>query len=48
MGKSRMKAESGREAGLELCSPAALFGQEGQRTLKLEERITQLFVDFGP
>jgi hypothetical protein len=42
-----MKAESSRQVGFELCAPAALLGQ-GLRTLKLEERITQLFVDFGP
>jgi RNA polymerase sigma-70 factor (ECF subfamily) len=41
-----MKAESGREASLEFCVPATLFGQEGQRTLKLEERITQLYVEL--
>jgi RNA polymerase sigma-70 factor, ECF subfamily len=41
-----MKAERGHEVGLELCAPATLLGQEGQRTLKLEERITQLFVEL--
>jgi RNA polymerase sigma-70 factor (ECF subfamily) len=41
-----MKAESGREVSLELCAPAATLGLEGQRTLKLEERITQLFVEL--
>jgi RNA polymerase sigma-70 factor (ECF subfamily) len=41
-----MEADSGRELGLELCAPATLLGQEGQRTLKIEERITQLYVDL--
>jgi RNA polymerase sigma-70 factor (ECF subfamily) len=41
-----MQADSGRELGLELCAPATLLGQEGQRTLKIEERITQLYVDL--
>ena len=44
--ESRMEADSGRELGLELCAPATLLGQEGQRTLKIEERITQLYVDL--
>jgi RNA polymerase sigma-70 factor (ECF subfamily) len=41
-----MEADSGRELSLELCAPATLLGQEGQRTLKIEERITQLYVDL--
>src|SRR3984893_1677313 len=41
-----MKAESGREVSLELCAPATLLGQEGHGTLKLEERITQLYVEL--
>jgi RNA polymerase sigma-70 factor (ECF subfamily) len=41
-----METDSGRELGLELCAPASLLGQEGQRTLKLEERITQLYVEL--
>src|ERR1700730_1023128 len=44
--ESRMEADSGRELGLELCAPATLLGQEGQRTLKIEERIPQLYVDL--
>jgi RNA polymerase sigma-70 factor (ECF subfamily) len=48
MGKFRMKAESG-VVSLDLCPPVTLLGQEGQRTLKLEEQITQLFDELrGP
>ena len=42
-GESLMKAESGREVSLDLYASTTLLGLEGQRTLKLEERITQLY-----
>jgi len=38
-----MKLESSRAVGVDICVPATLLGQEGQRTLKLDERITQMF-----
>ncbi len=38
-----MKAESGSVVSLGVCVPAAVLGQEGQRGLNLEERITQLY-----
>jgi RNA polymerase sigma-70 factor, ECF subfamily len=38
-----MKAEGGPNVSFELCAPASLLGQECQETLKLEERITQLY-----
>jgi RNA polymerase sigma-70 factor (ECF subfamily) len=41
-----MEAESGREVSLELGAPATMLGQECQRTLKLEEQITQLFAEL--
>src|SRR3981189_286569 len=44
--ESRMEADSGRGLGLELCAPATLLGQEGKRTLKTKERITQLYVEL--
>lgn len=40
---SLIKAESRRVASLDLCASATVLGQEGQRTLKLEEQITRLF-----
>src|ERR1700682_1373137 len=44
-----MKAEGGRVVSVDVCVPAAVLGQEGQRTLNLEERITQLFDELsGP
>jgi hypothetical protein len=43
-----MKAESGREVVAELCALATILGQEDQRTLKLEERLSELFDDQRP
>ena len=43
MRRFRMAAEGGAEAKLDLFLPAHLLGREGQQTLKLEERIVQLF-----
>src|SRR5215471_12548652 len=42
-GVSRMKARGAKQAGLDLCLPRPLFGQEGQRTLRLEDRVVQFF-----
>ena len=41
-----METDSGRQAGLDLYAPCTLLGQEGQQTLKLEERITQMYVEL--
>jgi RNA polymerase sigma-70 factor, ECF subfamily len=38
-----MKVESGHIPSVALCVPATILGHEGQRALKLEERITQMF-----
>ena len=38
-----MNAESSGVVGVDLCAPTTVFSQEDQRTLKLEEQITQLF-----
>jgi RNA polymerase sigma-70 factor, ECF subfamily len=43
MATSQMRAKGGAEASLNLCLPTSLLGLEGQRTLKLEERIVELF-----
>jgi RNA polymerase sigma-70 factor (ECF subfamily) len=49
MRKFLTKAGSGGVVSLDLCSPVTLPGQEGQRTLKLAEQITQLFGELrGP
>jgi RNA polymerase sigma-70 factor (ECF subfamily) len=42
--QSRAQLTSGREVDLELCAPTTLLCQDGEQTLKLEERITQLYV----
>jgi RNA polymerase sigma-70 factor (ECF subfamily) len=42
-GSSRMKVQSGHVATVGLCVPTTILGQEGQRALKLEEQITQMF-----
>src|ERR1700694_5178085 len=33
-------------ASVDICARTSVFGQEGQRTLKLEEQITQLFTQL--
>ena len=38
-----MKLKSGHLASADLCVSATIFGQEAQSTLKLEERITQMY-----
>ena len=44
-----MKAQSGDVVSLDLCVPTTILGQEGQRTLKLEEQITLMFDELrGP
>jgi RNA polymerase sigma-70 factor, ECF subfamily len=44
-----MKVQSGHMVSVDLCVPTTILGQEGQRTLKLEEQITQMFDELrGP
>jgi RNA polymerase sigma-70 factor (ECF subfamily) len=38
-----MKVQSGHMVSVGLCVPTTILGQEGQRTLKLEEQITRIF-----
>jgi RNA polymerase sigma-70 factor, ECF subfamily len=38
-----VKADGGRLARVDLCVAAAILGQEGQATLRLEERITRMY-----
>lgn len=38
-----MKVESSHMVNMGVCVPATILGQEGQRILKLEERVTQIF-----
>jgi RNA polymerase sigma-70 factor (ECF subfamily) len=33
-------------AAVDVCAPTSVLGQEGQRTLKLKEQITQLFIEL--
>jgi RNA polymerase sigma-70 factor (ECF subfamily) len=38
-----VKADGGRLASVDLCVAATILGQEGQATLRLEERITRMY-----
>jgi RNA polymerase sigma-70 factor (ECF subfamily) len=38
-----VKVDGGRLVGMDLCVPATVLGQEGQPTLRLEERITRMY-----
>jgi RNA polymerase sigma-70 factor (ECF subfamily) len=39
-------AQGSRVVSVDLCPGAGVFGQEGQRTLKLQEQITKLFTEL--
>src|SRR5579862_9762088 len=41
-----MKAEGGGVTGVGFCAAATVLSQEGQRILKVEDQITQLFDEF--
>jgi RNA polymerase sigma-70 factor (ECF subfamily) len=41
-----IKAGRSGVAAVDLCAPPTVLGQEGERTLKLKEQITQLFIEL--